>query len=71
MAKNDLSDAIAATSPLSQTMHELIRDTRKWVKGRAVTASSAPPEVLEGLRSEQKRLRLPQEGENPFLETQG
>jgi len=71
LAKSDLSDAIAATSPLSQTMHELIRDTREWVKGRAVTASSAPPETLEGLRSERKGIRLPQEGENPFLETQG
>ncbi|MFC6670769.1 AAA family ATPase [Marinobacterium aestuariivivens] len=33
LRQTDLADAIAETTPLSQTMHELIRDTRDWARG--------------------------------------
>ncbi len=63
--KNDLLEAISATSPLSLTMSEMIDSTRQWAKGRAVPASSAAPETLE--KSSAKKPRLKQEGENPFI----
>ncbi|WP_372870487.1 AAA family ATPase [Shewanella sp.] len=63
--KDDILKAIQATSPLSFTMAEMIQDTRAWAKGRAVAASSAEPEALD--TSNSKKLRLKQEGENPFV----
>lgn len=63
--KDDILKAIKATSPLSFTMAEMIQDTRAWAKGRAVPASSAEPELLD--TSNSKKLRLKQEGENPFV----
>ena len=63
--KQDILHAIQATSPLSQTMHEMITDTREWAKGRAVSASSQPPEQLTTQNKEKPRLK--QEGENPFI----
>lgn len=63
--KSDVLAAIQATSPLSQTMSEMIDNTRKWATGRAVSASSAAPEVLDIASS--KKPRLKQEGENPFI----
>jgi AAA+ superfamily predicted ATPase len=61
-----LKTAIQNTSPLSLTMHEIIDNTRKWAKGRAVPASSEKPEPLDDKNSSIK-VRLKQEGENPFL----
>ena len=63
--KDDILKAIQATSPLSLTMAEMIQDTRAWAKGRAVAASSAEPEALD--LSSNKKPRLKQEGENPFV----
>ena len=63
--KDDILKAIQATSPLSLTMAEMIKDTRAWAKGRAVAASSDKPEELD--LSNSKKLRLKQEGENPFV----
>ena len=63
--KEDLLRAINATSPLSQTMEEMIRNTRQWAKGRAVAASSSKPEALDKIST--KKPRLKQEGENPFM----
>jgi len=60
-----IKQAIESTSPLSKTMHEMIRDTRKWAKGRAVSASSSDPEPLAKVKQETPRLR--QEGVNPFI----
>ncbi|MCF4010580.1 AAA family ATPase [Rheinheimera sp. UJ63] len=65
LTKNDILEAIQATSPLSQTMHEMINDTREWAKGRAVSASSQLPELLTAQTKAKPRLR--QEGENPFI----
>lgn len=65
LCKEDLLLAIQGTSPLSQTMGEMIESTRKWAKGRAVPASTAEPEILEKVKGEKPRLK--QEGENPFL----
>ncbi|MEZ8095522.1 AAA family ATPase [Photobacterium swingsii] len=61
-----ITDAIAATTPLSMTMHELIDDTRKWAKGRAVRASCAEPEKLESTNTDNKP-RLKSEFDNPFI----
>lgn len=63
--KDDIVEAIGATTPLSQTMEEMIRQTRQWAKGRAVPASSATPEEL--IKSTTDKPRLKQEGENPFI----
>ncbi|MDF2152536.1 AAA family ATPase [Vibrio sp. CAU 1672] len=63
--KDDILKAITATTPLSQTMAEMISQTRQWAEGRAVPASSAPPEALA--KSNTKKPRLKQEGENPFI----
>ncbi len=65
LGKEDVLKAIRATAPLSQTMGEMIGNTREWAKGRAVPASSAEPESLD--KSSAKKLRLKQEGENPFI----
>lgn len=65
LSKDHILKAIQATSPLSSTMAEMIRDTRAWAKGRAVAASLETPEELD--HSGTKKLRLRQEGENPFL----
>jgi SpoVK/Ycf46/Vps4 family AAA+-type ATPase len=65
LAKGDVLQAISATAPLSQTMQEMISNTREWAKGRAVAASTAEPESLEN--SNGKKPRLKQEGENPFI----
>ena len=68
LSKRDIIAAIKATAPLSQTMEEMISNTRQWAKGRAVAASSSEPEVLEVLnKASNKKPRLKQEGENPFL----
>jgi SpoVK/Ycf46/Vps4 family AAA+-type ATPase len=64
LSAEDISAAIKATTPLSQTMRDVINDTRKWAKGRAVMASREEPEELED-RSEEA-VRLPQECYNPF-----
>ncbi|NRB82099.1 MAG: AAA family ATPase, partial [Saccharospirillaceae bacterium] len=61
-----LKTAIENTSPLSLTMHEIIDNTRKWAKGRAVPASSEKPEALDNQKAS-SNVRLKQEGENPFL----
>lgn len=63
--KLDILKAINTTTPLSQTMHEMINQTRQWAKGRAVAASSAEPEFVD--ESFAKKPRLRQEGENPFI----
>jgi SpoVK/Ycf46/Vps4 family AAA+-type ATPase len=63
--KADILSAIEATTPLSQTMEEMISTTRKWAKGRAVAASTSEPEKLETV--DNKKPRLKQEGENPFI----
>ncbi|WP_299020969.1 AAA family ATPase [uncultured Photobacterium sp.] len=63
--KDDILTAILATTPLSQTMEEMISRTRQWAQGRAVAASSSEPEALEKTAS--KKPRLKQEGENPFI----
>lgn len=63
--KDDILTAIRATTPLSQAMEEMISQTRQWAKGRAVAASSSEPEALE--KTANKKPRLKQEGENPFI----
>lgn len=63
--KDDILTAINATTPLSQTMEEMIRHTREWAKGRAVAASSSEPEALNNTITNKPRLK--QEGENPFI----
>ena len=63
--KDDILTAINATTPLSQTMEEMIHQTREWAKGRAVAASSSEPEALNKTTSDKPRLK--QEGENPFI----
>lgn len=63
---DDMKQAIADTTPLSQTMHELIQSTRAWARGRAVPASSKDAEVLIN-NPDVKTPRLRQEGENPFI----
>jgi len=60
----DISMAIAATTPLSQTMRDVINDTRQWAKGRAVMASKQQPEELDD--KSKQTLSLPQESYNPF-----
>lgn len=65
LCKQDLLTAIQGTSPLSQTMGEMIESTREWAKGRAVPASTAEPEEIEKIKGQKPRLK--QEGENPFL----
>jgi len=65
LRKKHILLAIENTSPLSQTMEEMISKTRQWAKGRAVAASSAEPEPLESAAKGMPRLR--QEGENPFI----
>lgn len=65
-----IKKAIESTSPLSVTMHEVIRDTRNWIKGRAVPASNAKPESLN-LNTDNKQLKLKQESKNPFIKSQG
>jgi SpoVK/Ycf46/Vps4 family AAA+-type ATPase len=65
LCKKDVLAAIHGTSPLSQTMGEMIEGTREWAKGRAVPASTATPEPLEKIKG--KAPRLKQEGENPFI----
>lgn len=65
LKKDDILKAIRATSPLSSTMSEMIKDARAWAKGRAVAASSAEPEAINVSGSKKPRLR--QEGENPFI----
>ncbi|UTW49813.1 AAA family ATPase [Bacterioplanoides sp. SCSIO 12839] len=65
LAKEHILKALAATAPLSQTMEEVISATRAWAKGRAVLASSSSPEPIEP--SKDKKPRLKQEGENPFI----
>ncbi len=62
---DDIVKAINATTPLSQTMEEMISQTRQWAEGRAVPASSATPEDL--IKPNTKKPRLKQEGENPFI----
>lgn len=64
--KEDISRAIELTTPLSQTMEEMIRQTRAWAKGRAVPASSAEPEAV--VKTASIKPRLKQEGENPFID---
>lgn len=64
LSAEDISAAIKATTPLSQTMRDVINDTRKWAKGRAVMASIEEPEELEDKSEE--AIRLPQECYNPF-----
>ena len=64
LSAEDISAAIRATTPLSQTMRDVINDTRKWAKGRAVMASNEDPEELEDRTNES--VRLPQECYNPF-----
>lgn len=65
LKKEDISRSIKQTTPLSQTMVEMISQTRKWAKGRAVPASSSEPEALEKISRDKPRLK--QEGENPFI----
>jgi len=60
-----LEEAIKITAPLSITMHELIRDTRQWAKGRAVRASALEPEKLE-VPTDTSVPKLKTEIENPF-----
>lgn len=60
-----LEEAIEGTSPLSCTMHEEIGTIRRWVKGRAVPASSSDPEPISKPKS--KRVRVRQE-KNIFLD---
>lgn len=62
---SDILKAIQATTPLSQTMGEMISNTREWAQGRTVAASSATPEGIESQSA--KKPRLKQEGENPFI----
>ena len=64
LSAKDISDAIAATTPLSRTMRDVINDTRKWAKGRAVMASKEDPEELDN--GDSAVVRLPQECYNPF-----
>jgi len=63
----DILSAIQTTSPISRTMHEIIEDTRKWAKGRAVPAGTGQPEILPDALNKEKSIRLKQEGVNPFL----
>ena len=63
--KDDITNAINATTPLSQTMTEMINQTRQWAKGRTVSASCSEPESLEKLTGNKPQLK--QEGENPFI----
>ncbi len=63
--KDDILTAIHTTTPLSQTMEEMIGKTREWAKGRAVAASSSEPEALNKMNTNKPRLK--QEGENPFI----
>jgi len=65
-----IKKAIESTSPLSVTMHETIRDTRNWIKGRAVPASNAKPEPLNS-NTDNKQPKLKQESKNPFIKSQG
>ncbi|MBU2964032.1 AAA family ATPase [Amphritea sp. 2_MG-2023] len=63
--KDDILKAIRATMPLSQTMSEMIGNTRQWAKGRAVAASTSEPEKLDPVSNQAPKLK--QEGENPFI----
>ena len=65
LAASDIETAINATSPLSQTMRDVINDVRKWAKGRAVLASNEEPEELDKQSSDS--LSLPQESMNFFM----
>jgi ATP-dependent 26S proteasome regulatory subunit len=65
--KNHIQQALEATSPLSVTMHELINDTRKWAKGRAVKASSEEPEDVKASEKSSPQPKLKTEIENPFV----
>jgi ATP-dependent 26S proteasome regulatory subunit len=67
LGKDDLLRAIKTTTPLSQTMAEVIQKTRSWAEGRAVAASSSEPETLTLADIKDKKPRLKQEGENPFI----
>ena len=62
---NDVLISINATTPLSQTMRNVINDTRLWAKGRAVMASRDEPEDLD--EPDIDVVYLPQETQNPFL----
>ena len=63
----DVLSAINETTPLSQTMSEVIKNTREWAKGRAVPASDETPEELKLENSSIKKPVLPQESINPFI----
>lgn len=65
LQQQHIESAINATTPLSITMHELIQDTRRWAKGRAVKASSDEPEKID-IKPGQKAPKLKSEIENPF-----
>ena len=64
---NDIENAIKTTSPISKTMQEVIQDTRKWAKGRAVPASTSQAEPISSFGGDGKSVRLKQEGVNPFV----
>lgn len=66
LQESHILEAIKATTPLSQTMYELIQNTRKWAKGRAVRASSEEPETIDVNKTE-KLLKLKSEIDNPFV----
>ncbi len=57
--------AIKSTSPLSITMHESIKQTREWIEGRAVLASSNSPEILKA--PDKQKPSLKQESKNIFI----
>ena len=65
---DDIASALGDTMPLSVTMSEVIRDTRAWAKGRAVSASDRTPESAQPPGAD-KVIRLPQESFNPFMKS--
>lgn len=65
----NLSECIAATSPLSRTMAETIANLRKWAEQRARLASKDKPEDVKDLGEDVPRLQ--QEYKNPFISKKG
>ncbi len=60
-----IKKALLETTPMSITMSEVIENTRKWAKGRAVNASVEPPEPLDN--NKDQAIKLKSEIENPFV----
>ena len=67
----DIEEAIAATSPLSQTMRDDIDGLRRWARVRARLASSEPPEPLPERRGDGAPRLLQEHARNLFIPSEG